>query len=699
MLASYDVSNPTSVKFPKFHPLTRLMHPTVRNAFPYLALIGVLSALGWAVSFGTLPPADFSFHNGDEVKTVDPALASGQPEHRVLTAMFEGLYREWPLGYEMDEQGNVTSEPTPDENGNYPIGAVPGIAESHELSDDGRVYTFHMRSGVKWSDGSPLTAHDFVWSWRRTLHPETAATYGYQLWYLVGAQQYTEGRVELGDLVEIEMPNRAQADQPFPRGDIRRGKLLGIARPPEAAPPANASDKVKADLKSAWKSKWVYVVDHFAIPGAAEAEAAQLAAYCKQAGTTDWTKYDVEWFEGQKPDSLPKTTVTCQQLLLDFESSVGVKAPDDATLIVTLQNRTPFFLELTAFYPLYPVNRACIEQHGTPYWTRPDNIVTNGAYTMEFRRVRDRMRLIKSPTYWDADRVKLEIVDAMAVKSVTTALNMYLTGQLDWVTDVPASVIPELIARPERDFIPTPVLIIYFYRLNTTRPPLDDVHVRRALNLAMDKQLICDKVTQGGQIPARSIVPPGLPGYKSPLCGAFDVNAARAELALSKYAKMPGGIPKIEITYNDNDTHRAIAEVIQQMWKNNLGINVELKALEWNSYLDAQHTMQYSVCRAGWVPDYPDANTFIDMWLTGGGNNETGWSNPTYDALVKQAAEEADPAERLRRMEEAEAILMDELPIVPIYYYTAKNLVSPKVQGFFHNALDKNPIQLMWIKE
>ncbi|MEX0818944.1 MAG: peptide ABC transporter substrate-binding protein, partial [Pirellulaceae bacterium] len=650
-------------------------------------------------SFGTLPPADFSFHNGDEVKTVDPALAYGQPEHRVLTAMFEGLYREWPIGYELDERGQVLSEPSPDENGNYPFGSSPGVAESHELSEDGRVYTFRIRPGVKWSDGSPLTAHDFVWSWRRTLHPETAATYGYQLWYLIGAKQYTEGRVEVGDLVEIEMPNRLRADQPFPRGDMRRAKLLGIARPPKVTPPANATDELKADLEAAWRSRWVYVVDHAAVEDASPSEAPRLAAYCRTPGTSDWSQHDITWLDGQPPASLPTTTQTHRQLLLDFESSVGVHAPDDSTLVVTLQNRTPFFLDLTAFYPLYPVNRACVEKYGTPDWTQADNIVTNGAYTMEFRRVRDRMRLVKNPMYWDAGRVQLEVVDAMAVKSATTALNMYLTGQLDWVTDVPASVIPELTARPEGDFVPTPVLIIYYYRLNTTRPPLDDIHVRRALNLAMDKQLICDKVTQGGQIPARSIVPPGLPGYESPLCGEFDVTAARAELAKSKYANQPGGIPKIEITYNTNDTHRAIAEVIQQMWKNNLGIEVNLKNLEWNSYLDAQHTMQYSVCRAGWVPDYPDANTFIDMWVTGGENNETGWSNARYDLLVQQAAAEPDPEKRLRRMEEAEAILMDELPIVPIYYYTGKNLVSPKVKGFFHNALEKYPIQLMRIEE
>jgi oligopeptide transport system substrate-binding protein len=682
-------------KLPKFAKANRLMHHSIRKSFPYIAVAGLFSALAWAVSFGTLPPADFSFHNGGEVKTVDPALAYGQPEHRVLTAMFEGLYREWPTGYEMDDQGNVISQPVPDANGNYPIGPEPGVAKSYELSEDGRTYTFHIRPDLKWSDGTPLTARDFVWSWRRMLHPETAATYGYQLWYLTGAQQYTEARVNLGDIVEIEMANRPQADQPFPRGEMRRAKLIGISRPKKKKLLADASDEEKEDAEADWRSQWSYIVDHDTVEG----QPRSLAAYCKQEDSGDWLRHEIEWLDGKRPDSLPSKTEKCQQILVDFESMVGVAAPDDLTLIVTLKNRTPFFLSLTAFYALYPVNQACVEKHGNPNWTRPENIVSNGAYTLEFRRIRDRMRLVKNDQYWDANRVKLDTVDAMAVTSVTTALNMYLTGQLDWVTDVPADVIPALMARPERDFVPSPVLIIYYYRLNTTRPPLDDVHVRRALNLAMDKQLICDKVTQGGQIPARSIVPPGLAGYESPLCGEYNVDAAKAELAKSKYAQLPGGIPKIEVTYNDNDTHRAIAEVIQQMWKNKLGIDVDLKSLEWNSYLDAQHTMQYSVCRAGWVPDYPDPNTFIDMWVTGGENNETGWSNTDYDSLVKQAAEESDPELRMHLMEKAEAILMDAMPIVPIYYYTSKNLVSPKVKGFFSNALDQNPIQLMRIEE
>ncbi|MCA9123315.1 MAG: peptide ABC transporter substrate-binding protein [Planctomycetaceae bacterium] len=675
------------------------MPHTVRSLFPYIAIVTVFSALVWAVSFGTLPPADFSFHNGDEVKTVDPAIAYGQPEHRVLTALFEGLYRDWPIGLEVDEQGNFVQEPVPDSNGNYPVGVVPAVAESYELSEDGRVYTFHIRRGLTWSDGKPLNAHDFVWSWRRTLHPETGATYAYQLWYLTGAKQYTEGRVELGDLVEIEMTNRKQVDQPFPRGDIRRARLVGIARPPKPSLAANAADDERSNIESEWRSSWVYIVDQAGLDSSGSSTSPQFAAYSKQPAEGDWRLYDSEWLGGEPPNPLPEEQRRCQQILVDFESTVGVQATDDHTLVVTLENRTPFFLHLTSFYALYPVSRSCVEEHGTPDWTEPEKMVTNGAYTLEFRRVRDRLRLVKNPKYWDASRVRLDTVDALAVKSLTTALNMYLTGQIQWATDVPAIVIPDLMKRPEGDFKPTPILIIYFYRLNTTRPPLDDVHVRRALNLAMDKQLIVDKVTQAGQIPARSIVPPGLPGYTSPLCGAFDVKAAREELKKSKYAKLPGGVPKIEITYNTHDTHRAVAEVIQQQWKNNLGIDVELRNMEWNSYLAAQRTMEYSVCRAGWVPDYPDANTFIDMWVTGGENNETGWSNADYDRLVRMAAEEPDNEIRLRRLEEAEAILMDEMPIVPIYYYTGKNLVSPKVKGFFHNTLEKFPIQLMRIED
>jgi oligopeptide transport system substrate-binding protein len=664
------------------------MYFTARNLFPYVALALGIGALAWAVSFGTLPPADLSFHNGDEVKTVDPSKATGQPEHRVMTSLFEGLYREWPLGYEVDEEGNIINWPEPDENGNYPLEAAPAVAKSCDISEDGRVYTFQIREEAKWSDGSPFVADDFVWSWRRTLHPETASQYAYQLWYLEGAKAYTTAEVKPGDPVEIEFPDRERPVQTFPRGTIRRGKLIGIARPSKPQPDKDATDEDKAKAEAAWQERWVFIVE----------EGSRNAAFSKADSSKGWTEFEVNWLDSESKD-LPAEVVHCLHVLPDFEATVGVEAPDKQTLVVTLNNRTPFFLHLTTFYPLFPMNRKCIETHGSPNWTKPENLVSNGSHKLEFRRLRDRMRLVKNPLYWGHKQVQLDTIDAFAFKSETTALNMYLTGQLDWITDVPSAVIPQLMEREERDYVPTPLLIIYFYRLNVTRAPCDDIHVRRALNMAIDKQLICEKVTQAGQQPAHSFVPPGLPGYTSPHCEPFDPEAARAELAKSKYANRPGGLPKVEILYNTNENHRAIAEVIQQQWKNNLGIDAVLKNAGWNTYLSSIHSMDYSVARAGWVPDYPDANTFIDMWVTGGENNETGWSNPDYDALVQKAGEEPDVVQRLRWMEQAEEILMQELPVIPIYYYVSKGMVSPRVKGFFPNVQDQHPLYWMRIEE
>ena len=664
------------------------MSINARNAFPYVALMLVIGSLVWAVSFGTLPPADLSFHNGDEIKTIDPSKATGQPEHRVMTSLFEGLYREWPMGYELDEDGNVLNWPEPDENGNYPLEVAPGVASGCDISEDGRVYTFHIRPEATWSDGSKFVADDFVWSWRRTLHPETASQYAYQLWYLKGGKEYTTAEVKPGDRVEVELSDRRQLDQQFPRGTIRRGKLLGIARPPQPQHAEDASDEDKGRADANWKERWVFVVE----------EGSHVVAFSKAESSVGWASFETDWLDDEAQD-VAEDAINCLHVLPDFEATVGVQAPDDNTLVVTLNNRTPFFLHLTTFYPLFPMNRQCIETHGDPAWTKPQNIVSNGTHTMEFRRFRDRLRLVKNPLHWASKQVKLETVDVFGFKSETTALNMYLTGQLDWITDVPSTVIPQLMARDEGDYVPTPLLIIYFYRLNVTRAPCDDVHVRRALNMAIDKQLICEKVTQAGQKPARSIVPPGLPGYNSPLCEPFDPEAARAELAKSKYANQPGGMPKVEVLYNTNENHKAIAEVIQQQWKNNLGIDVELKNSEWATYLSSIHSMEYSIARAGWVPDYPDANTFIDMWITDGENNETGWSNLDYDALVKKAAEESDPDQRLRWMEQAEAILMAEMPVIPIYYYVSKGMVSPRVKGFFPNVQDQHPLYWMRIED
>ncbi len=640
------------------------MHHPARRLFPYFVILVGLASLAWAVTFGTLPKADFAFNNGDEVKTIDPAKAEGSPEHRILEALYEGLFRQMP----------AAEEPGPD--GLMPMAPAQGVAEYPPIiSEDGKTYTFKIRPVAKWSNGRRVTADDFVWSWRRTLHPETASQYAYQLYYIAGAQKYNEGVVEVGDRVEVEYGPRKFELHPFPRGTMVYGVLAEIIKPPQP----KGMDEV------AWKRSWVYRVD----------------TKPEREGVIDWEAAGAtRWFAKQRAptydgDFDPQKVEIVRQVLPHFESEVGARAEDESTLVVTLKNPTPYFHHLAAFYPFYPVNRECIEEHGSD-WSKPENIVTNGPFKLQMRRIRDRIRLVKNPHYWDAENVKLEVVDAMPIKSETTSLNMYLKGQLDWTITVPNSMIPLLKERP--DFRSAPALITYFYRLNVDRPPLDNVLVRRALNAAMNKRDIVEKVTRAGQIPARGLVPPGMAGYTGAQCGEFNVREARRLLAEAGYPN-GRGMPRLEILYNTSDAHRAIAEVIQQQWKQHLGIDVELRNVEWGVYLDTVTSKQFQIARAGWIADYPDPNTFLDMFVTDGPQNNTNWSNPKYDALIEQAATEADPEQRMEILREAEEILMEELPIIPIYFYVTTNMVQPYVKGFHPNVIDTHPLHLLRIEK
>ena len=620
----------------------------VRKLFPYIALAMVAIALLYATSFGTLPRADLTFNNNTEIQTVDPPKATGVPEGRVIDGLFEGLLRRLP----------VPAAPPGSNRESTPFSAQLATADQMEVSENGRNYTFHIRETARWSDGSPVTADDFAWSWLRMLHPETASQYAYQLYYIVGAQNYFEAILTLDEPVEVELNDRPHRIQTFPRGTILHGKLLETLKPTELTDPKEISQGT------------IHVVDI----------AGKKRAFCRDAAAGR------KWYLGshQLEQAL--------YVLPDFEKTVGVKALGTNTLEITLKERTPYFPDLLAFYPLYPTNRKCVEKFGSPDFTQPENLVCNGAYKLQFRRIRDRVRLVKNPHYWNADQVALQTIDAMAISSDIAGLNMYETGQVDWLTNVPPTVIPEL--RERTDFHSAPMLTTYFYRVNCTRPPLDDKRIRRALSMTIEKQKICDKITRAGEVAAHCFVPPGLTGYVSPAGAEFNVEAARKLLAEAGFPNGQG-LPKIEILYNTQETHQAIAEVIQEDWKKHLGIDIELRGLEWGTYLDHQQNLQYQICRAGWTADYPDPNTYIDMFVTGGANNQTGWSNAQYDSLVQQAAKEADSEKRLQLLAEAEAILLEEQPILPIYSYMAKNLVNPQLQGFHLNAQDIHPLHIM----
>ena len=646
----------------------------LRRAFPFLAIGLLTAALAWAVSFGTLPPADFTFDNFTEIETIDPALSTGQPENRVINGLFEGLMRnmppeKWEEKYKLQD--------------NVPIEPAPAMAERVDESDDGRTYTFHMRPTAKWSNGDPVTANDFWWSWRRTLHPETASQYAYQLHYIVGAQEFNLARVKPGEEVEAELPDRRDALQPFPRGTIVRGTLKSLHQPPEPQLPPGASDDQKSQAQATWKSKWVYVVE-------------------TEKGTRLFAKNPLAALGAasslQPPPPALDKLERCLQVLPDFEKTVGVKAESPQKLVVTLKARTPYFLDLVAYYPLYPVHQKCVEAHGTPNWTRPENIISNGAFKLKFRRIRDRIRMVKNEHYWDKDRVKVNIIDAMAIKGETTSFNRYHNGQVDWATQMPINLIPKLKTDFPEEFRFGPELTVYFYRINVTRPELSDKRVRRALTMAVNKRVICEQIARAGEQPATGLCPPGMAGYTAPTGVPYDVEQARKLLAEAGFPE-GRGLPPIEILYNERDDHKTIAEAVQQMWSQNLRIQAELRGLEWGVYLDAQRTLDYDTCRAGWVADYPDPNTFLDMFVTGGENNQTGWSNTRYDELIRLAASEPDPAKRMQHLHDAEIILLDEQPIIPIYFRVSKNLVHKHVKGFFNNVQDEHPLKLLRVEK
>jgi oligopeptide transport system substrate-binding protein len=232
--------------------------------------------------------------------------------------------------------------------------------------------------------------------------------------------------------------------------------------------------------------------------------------------------------------------------------------------------------------------------------------------------------------------------------------------------------------------------------INTKRKPLDDPRVRRALALAINRGEITSTALAAGEVPAFSLVPPGIPDYKPPTLGKEDLAEARRSLAEAGYPD-GRGFPKIEILYNADEAHQTIAQLVRKQWERNLGINLDTRNEEWGSYLNSVRQYEYWIARRAWIGDYLDPNTFLDMMVTDGENNGTGWSNAEYDRLIAAARAESDEAKRLELLQQAERILMDEMPIIPMYHYVAKNLVKPYVRGFYPNLLDDHPLRAIWI--
>lgn len=387
--------------------------------------------------------------------------------------------------------------------------------------------------------------------------------------------------------------------------------------------------------------------------------------------------------------------------LKDF-SQTGYKVIDEHTFQVTLDNPTPYFLSLLTHHSWFPVHLPTVAKYGDPYtrgnrWTRPGRYVGNGPFTLETWRVNDIIIVRKSTNYWDRAHVKLNRIYFYPIESTDTEERAFRSGQLHITYEIPLSKIGYYRQHDPKVLKDVPYLSTYFYRINVTKPPLNDKRVRRALALAVDREGIVNDVTKGGELAAYNFTPPDVAGYTCRARLSGGVTEARRLLAQAGYPNGQG-FPKVKLLFNTMEKHRTIAEAVQQMWKKNLNIDVDLQNEEWKVYLDAQRTLDYQICRAAWSGDYVDPNSFLDMWQTGNGNNEAGWSNPEYDHLIAQAAATDDPKQRLEVFQKAEAILLDELPMIPVYFYTRVYLERPEVHGWYPNVLDNHLYQAVYLQ-
>jgi oligopeptide transport system substrate-binding protein len=507
--------------------------------------------LGFLAGCSRYERADLVIVNGPEPETLDPAILTGQADGRIALTIFEGLTRY--------NETNATP--------------LPGIAERWDISPDGRVYTFHIRTNAVWSTGEPITADDFVYSWLRVLDPLTGADYAGQLYYVKGAEAYNTGK--------------------------------------------------------------------------------------------------------------DKDT-----------SKIAVKALDDKTLRVELVDPTPFFLDLCAFQTLAPVPRWTIKKHGDR-WLMARPLPVSGAYNLVSWRINDRVRLRKNPLYWDAANTHCDVVDMIPCTVATTALNLYETGEADIVWDkelVPIELLDLL--RERKDFHTYNYLGSYFYRYNVTKKPFDDVRVRKAMALAIDKRRLVEKITRAGEKVASHLVPPGVANYNSPEGLGYDPELARKLLA---EAGFPGGqgFPRVDYMFNSVKTHEKIAVELQEMWARELGIHIELRNLEWKVFLQAQSRLEFGLSRSSWIGDYNDPNTFLDMFMSNNGNNRTGWKSERYDNLIREANGKLDSKERERILQQAELLLIrEELPIAPLFFYVGLEYYDDaKVSGIFANIRAEHPVR------
>ncbi|MBW9452552.1 oligopeptide ABC transporter substrate-binding protein OppA [Citrobacter portucalensis] len=494
-------------------------------------------------------------NNGSEVQSLDPHKIEGVPESNINRDLFEGLLIS-----------DVDGKPS------------PGVAEKWE-NKDFKVWTFHLRKDAKWSDGTPVTAQDFVYSWQRLANPNTASPYASYLQY--------------GHIVNID--------------DIIAGK------------------KPVTDL--------------------------------------------------------------------------GVKALDDHTFEVTLSEPVSYFYKLLVHSSVSPVPRAAVEKFGEK-WTQPANIVTNGAYKLKDWVVNERIVLERNTNYWDNAKTVINQVTYLPISSEVTDVNRYRSGEIDMTyNNMPIELFQKLKKEIPNEVHVDPYLCTYYYEINNQKAPFNDVRVRTALKLALDRDIIVNKVKNQGDLPAYSFTPPYTDGAKLVEPEWFKWSQEKRNEEAKKLLAEAGYTAEKPLTfdllYNTSDLHKKLAIAAASIWKKNLGANVKLENQEWKTFLDTRHQGNYDVSRAGWCADYNEPTSFLNMVLSDSSNNTVHYKSPAFDKLIADTLKVTDEAQRSELYSKAEQQLDKDSAIVPVYYYVNARLVKPWVGGYS----GKDPMDNIHVKD
>jgi oligopeptide transport system substrate-binding protein len=617
--------------------------------------------------FGKIQPPEgqvLRYVSGTEPQSLDPQYMTGQPESRISVALFDGLV-------EYEERT---------------MGQRPSLAKSWEPNEDGTVWTFHLRDDAKWTDGKPLTAHDFVYSWRRAVSPEFAAPYASFMYIVKHGQPYND----LSAFVRDPQTGKYATEEDLKRAGTD-GAITYTGDEPTRfdKPPVNQTGAENAQTSSPPPTPTAETVEtkpasmkYLFVPAEA-AERDKLLAGDPAKG------------KAGKPELA--RFITGKEFVPVTKEYLGVRALDDYTFEVTLEGPTAYFIKLLYHQFFRPVPQQAIEKHGNAFWTKPENIVTSGAFKLVEWRPYESLTVVRNTEFWDNANTKLDKIIFPSLESLNTTMNMYVAGEVDAMSSnrVPPAWRSQLKAT-KKDYVNGPYLQIIALAIKTTLPPLNDVRVRKALSMAINRQILAEQAV--GRVPTTSFTPQ-MEGYENASVEGYNPEKARQLLA---EAGFPGGrgFPELETLYNTAESNKQTQEIIQQMWKKELGIKIKLTNQEWRVFIENTKANKLNFNGFSqwlWIGDYVDPNSFLELMTSFSENNHTAWKDPKYDSMLAAANAEIDPARRMQMLHDAEDYMMSQQPMIPLYVGPSSFMLKPYVKNLLPNLLDQHDWRNVYI--